>query len=624
MIIERNLRKSGGEVTRASIFLTRNLSQSFTIERSLERKSLALKKKIVEARGRTLRNIASRSTDSQKSGGIGGALGLLGLGITRKIFRPKVPKTPSALSRIQRGATSSKVGQLGRVGRLARPLAVVGTGLDFIGRRAEGQSNVQAGVGAAGGLAGSLAGAKYGAILGTAIGGPIGTAVGGVGGAIIGGLAGGRLADLFTGANKRRQFEEERVQLRTQKTLYSEALDDFDRVLDKFEKVGGFLVIRRSDDEEPPEKRRRFPFLPILPDIPTSFQRFRKFVDKPAVKVPATIALVSGLAVLLGASIFTPGPDEAAILAAMKAAIAKSPTLSKLGSKQKIVGAGKLLEKQLKRDDMLSRMSKSPFLDKKGNIVPGKEGAPGISKSGMIARNLTKAEKLELKANKQNIELQKKIKKAQEGTISEAELKKLENDPNSGAIINEITRETGKGVTLDPNKFTFEAKSLATASAAFLKKKGSLIKSQSGISFNKSLGRKAEELRKIIQKLSKQNEINPKESTKIRLEDAKRALEIIKNELNKYKPKTIKKKNNKFNPKRSFENQDLSSNLEPPDGTDIALAPTGNIFLLNQQGGEGTTINSITDNGKQSMRQPTIDPYSTIATLAMFDASLTT
>jgi len=124
--------------------------------------------------------------------------------------------------------------------------------------------------------------------------------------------------------------------------------------------------------------------------------------------------------------------------------------------------------------------------------------------------------------------------------------------------------------------------------------------------------------------LSKQNEINPKESTEIRLKDARRALEIIKNELNKYKPKTIKKKNNKFNPKRSFENQDLSSNLEPPDGTDIALAPTGNIFLLNQQGGEGTTINSITDNGKQSMRKPTIDPYSTIATLAMFDASLTT
>ena len=212
MIIERKVSRLGGEVTRASLFLNRNLASAISVERSLEKKSLDLKKKIVEARGRTLRAIGSQDKDSQRSGGIGGALGsILGLNLTRRLFRPRVPKTPGSLLRLQRGATVSRAGQLGRVGRLARPLAIVGTGLDFIGRRAEGQTNVQAGVGAAGGLAGSLAGAKYGAILGTAVGGPIGTAIGGVGGAIIGGLAGGRIADLFTGANRRREFEEARA-----------------------------------------------------------------------------------------------------------------------------------------------------------------------------------------------------------------------------------------------------------------------------------------------------------------------------------------------------------------------------------------------------------------------------
>ena len=219
-MIERKVDKLGSEVSRASLFLSRNFSSAITVERSLEKKSLDLKRKIVEARGRTLRTIGSRDKGSQTTGGIGGALGLLGLGFTRKLFRPRVPKTPGSLLRLQRGANVSRASQLGRVGKLARPLAIVGTGLDFIGRKAEGQNNVQAGVGAAGGLAGSLAGAKYGAILGTAVGGPIGTAVGGVGGAIIGGLAGGRMADLFTGANRRRQFEEERAVVRTQRSLF--------------------------------------------------------------------------------------------------------------------------------------------------------------------------------------------------------------------------------------------------------------------------------------------------------------------------------------------------------------------------------------------------------------------
>jgi len=292
-MIERKLSKLGGEVTRASLFLTRNLSNSITLERSLEKKSLDLKRKIVEERGRTLRTIASRDKDSQRGGLLGGALGLLGIGggggLLRRGLR-RTPRSPSQLLRMQRGTSS--LSRVGRLGRLARPLAAVGTGLDFIGRKAEGQTNVQAGVGAAGGLAGSIAGAKTGALIGTAIAGPLGTAVGGVGGAIIGSLAGGRIADLFTGANRRRRFEEQRTILRTQKTLFSDALDDFDKVLDKFEDVSPALVLRR-DDDEPEEKkglRRPKPKLPS-PAIP--------FFQRPVVKTTGRVLLATALLAFL-------------------------------------------------------------------------------------------------------------------------------------------------------------------------------------------------------------------------------------------------------------------------------------------------------------------------------------
>jgi hypothetical protein len=122
-MIGRKVDKLGSEVSRASLFLSRNYSSAITVERSLEKKSLDLKRKIVEARGRTLRTIGSRDKDSQISGGIGGALGLLGLGFTRKLFRPRVPKTPGSLLRLQRGATVSRASQLGGLGRLAKPPA---------------------------------------------------------------------------------------------------------------------------------------------------------------------------------------------------------------------------------------------------------------------------------------------------------------------------------------------------------------------------------------------------------------------------------------------------------------------------------------------------------------------
>ena len=240
-MIERSLAIISNKTRRGSLALRNDLRNSFRVERRLEKNSLALKSKLVEERDRTLKALALRSTQKEKDkkGGVGGALGLLGGGaLGRRFFgRPpsgglKIPRVPKVPTR--GGAFLSRVGKVGRLGKIG-PLAVIGTGIDFAGRKAEGQTNLQAGLGAGGGLAGALAGAKYGAILGTAVGGPIGTVVGGIGGSIIGGLAGGRLADIFSGADRRRKFEEQRVIISTQKTLFSSALDDFDRVLDKLE-----------------------------------------------------------------------------------------------------------------------------------------------------------------------------------------------------------------------------------------------------------------------------------------------------------------------------------------------------------------------------------------------------
>ena len=94
-------------------------------------------------------------------------------------------------------------------------LSLLFAGLEFGGRKAEGQTNVQAGVGAAGSGVGGFAGMKAGALLGAKIGiflGPKGAAVGGILGGLIGmftgGALGGAAADKLTGADKVGQYQE--------------------------------------------------------------------------------------------------------------------------------------------------------------------------------------------------------------------------------------------------------------------------------------------------------------------------------------------------------------------------------------------------------------------------------
>ena len=593
MIIERKAGKLGGEVTRASLFLSRNLSQSFTVERSLEKKSLDLKKKIVEARGRTLRMIGSRDKDSQISGGIGGALGLLGLGFTRKLFRPRVPKTPGALLRMQRGANVSRAGQLGGLGRLARPIAIVGTGLDFIGRRAEGQTNVQAGVGAAGGLAGAIGGAKIGAAIGTAILPGAGTAIGGVGGSIIGSLAGGRIVDLFTGANRRRQFEEERTEIRGQKTLYSESLDDFDSVLDKFEDVIGFLAIRKDDDDGTMERRKRPSGFPKPPNIG---ERIKKFADKPAVQAIGVTAAIAGLITL---AVFTRGKSATKSKPIIQELLKKTPALKDFTQKEQIAAIGRIIMKSLpKSTQQKIRMSTAPAVTKRGTVIPGQKGAPGriprdIVRQRSKARRekfLKKKERLEKDKLNKALDKASKLDQDVERQLSgvEDDIKILSESLRTGSLPEGVSRESFRKVL----------RSFQDVMADMLKK-GGMSKGE------------LDQILRNLRQIDKGKDIFFKESKNKPL-DIELLLKRIKDVIGETPLGSVPK--------------DLRIDPLDQPSTDIALAdiaPRGNIFLINQQQGDNN-INVNEDRGNLAMTRGNVDPYSTMITLAMFDTSLTT
>ena len=332
-MIEKSLAVISNQNKRGGLALRNDLRNSFRLERALEKRSLTIKRKLVEDRDRTLKGLLLRSRQEKKDkkGDVGGALGILGGGaLGRRFFGrgrggigrvPKIPKLPT-----KGGLSLSRIGKVGRLGRIG-PLAVVGTGLDFVGRRAQGQTNLQAGLGAGGGLAGALAGAKYGAILGTAVGGPIGTVIGGVGGSIIGGLAGGRLADLFSGADRRRKFEEQRVEITTQKTLFSSALDDLDRVLDRLEKTP--LILKKDDDDGIPRRDSPFAFLGLIrrPKPPKM-----RFIDRPIVKDIGYTAAFTGLLFLSVLAIgSSPGtPEDAGLILLLRQTVQKSPFLMKI------------------------------------------------------------------------------------------------------------------------------------------------------------------------------------------------------------------------------------------------------------------------------------------------------
>ena len=365
-MIEAKVTSTASRTLRASVFLKNQLRKSVRLERGLEKKSITLKTKLLKDRDRTLKALLSRSTEDKKDKkGVVGTLGLLGGGLIGRRFLgrggggigrvPKIPKLPT-----RGGAVLSRAGRFGRLGRVG-PLAVVGTGLDFAGRRAEGQTNVQAGVGAGGGLAGALAGAKAGAVLGTAFGGPIGTVVGGVGGSIIGSLAGGRLADLFTGADRRRKFEERRAILSSEKTLFSEALDDLDKVLEKLEDTNFIGAIRKAKDDELEKSGRR----PIIYDVLGLPKLEGKTLERVIAEETAKTLAAVGITFLLLPSdpsdLVTTGP----LLVKLRSLI-KSSRLVKFFTKSKV-------------------KVKPKNLDNFDELIPGVD-IPGISAKGIRIR----------------------------------------------------------------------------------------------------------------------------------------------------------------------------------------------------------------------------------------------
>jgi len=429
-MIERNLAVISNRTRRGNLALRNDLRNSFRLERVLEKNSLTLKRKLVEERDRTLKGLALRSKQGEKDkkGGVG-ALGLLGGGAIAKRFfgrgrgggTPKIPKLPT-----RGGASLSRIGRVGRLGRIG-PLAVLGTGLDFAGRKAEGQTNLQAGLGAGGGLAGALAGGKAGAILGTAIGGPVGTLVGGIGGSIIGGLAGGRLTDIFSGADRRRKFEEQRVEISTKKSLFSGALDDLDRVLDKLEETSIFSIIKKQDDGLP---EKEFPFA-LVPRKPFRGKSGARLVGEEL----ARYAAIAGITFLLIPS----DPTDVATTA---------PLAIKLQA--------------LVKSTRLFKALKAIFVKPPKVLQPGKD-IPGISAKGIRIRAEALLKKLnpkikfpppkpkikKIKTKVKDSDIQDLIRRNKEEISPESPLFKLFKPKTK--IINPKVKKGG-GKDLNPNK----------------------------------------------------------------------------------------------------------------------------------------------------------------------------
>ena len=445
---------------RASMFLKRDLEQSRRVERNLEAKSLRIKKKLVEDRDRTLRALLRSNREKEKQGGASGLLGLLfgggiggallrnkgkpgggGGGFFSRSRKPKVPNTPGELLRMQRGNRNvsrlSRFGRFRSLGRISKGNVITNTlfaGVEFAGRRSSGQTNLQAGLGTAGSVTGGILGAAIGQtlipipVLGALIGGFIGSSIG------------GGAADFITGANRRRKFEEQRVLISAQKSLFSTSLDDFDRVLNKFELVVPLLKLDDDEDEVEPVRRRTF--AEILKDLidrrpppsndtkePIKIDEKKKFLERPVVQITGVVALS---ALLLTAAYFSRGKSVKASQKILQQIITKSPVLKTLSETERIVAIGKLLERTLSKSQLQKiRMSTAKSLNKRGTIVPGQKGAPGkITKKTNIVkkRRLAKEEAL------------KKAEEAEKLKESGRKFRQLQEIKSTSQLIREFIR----------------------------------------------------------------------------------------------------------------------------------------------------------------------------------------
>ena len=295
-----------------------DIQRRSSLNRVYERQSLALKKKLADER-KLAYNAIGGGASKEEGGGLLGAVvqnlllfrlfkGGFGFGgDDRRRRGPRVPPTPTLgpggsppkPSRITprnnivpftRGRVPSTLSRVG-------PLAVLGTGLDFTSRLGSGQNVLQASLGAGGGLAGALAGGAKGAALGS-FAGPIGTLIGGVGGSLIGGIAGGSIADLLSGANRRRSIEQERVERTFAVTEFSKAQDDFDQVLDKFEGRTAPLLksYKKGEDVEGGAGNIQTPQLVEPQTAPVEPSGFMKVMKEVGQMIAVEIAIAAVLA----------------------------------------------------------------------------------------------------------------------------------------------------------------------------------------------------------------------------------------------------------------------------------------------------------------------------------------
>ncbi len=433
-----NLSIVSRKTVKTSGLLLGTIRRSYIIERRLEDISLQTRKKLVEKRRSTLKSLDVEKSD-RDSGGVGGILtSLLGGraagGLIRRFrggggprgggwnpFKPKGPRLPSNNIRPTSGLLRGSKGARGlrgfrglRGGGLG-PLAVLTTGLDFMGRKADGQTNLQAGVGAGGGLVGALAGgaagAKAGAIVGGSIGalfGGVGAApgaaiggfIGGVGGSIIGSGIGSSIADFFTGADDRRQQAVQAQAIEQMVTPFSKALDKFDQVLDKLQRVG--LPSNPELVEREKDRDRIFSFPGFVPTTP--FWKSDWF------------RLTTELGIAIGITLIPWDAWFGDVVAWAKVA----DTARKIPLLRRLFKAGQLV-KFNKPVTTIVPVSKPGqiVLSKKGQIVLSKKGELTLARDWKLMeqlkkiwQSLTNAGKKAKFERSQNLEVQRRIQEA--------------------------------------------------------------------------------------------------------------------------------------------------------------------------------------------------------------------
>ena len=432
MSIERSLLAISRKTTRSSSILRNEIQSSVSLQRVFEKKSLRTRKKLVEERRATLLALSNQAGKKDSgSGGVGGLLGILGLGGGSRLLRSfrGGPKGGGGgglrfFGRGPKGGGGPKI-TFGRGTKLARgakgirgglgPLAVLTTGLDFMGRKAEGQTNLQAGVGAGGGLAGALAGGAAGAKAGAVVGGSIGALfggvgaapgaaiggfIGGVGGSIIGSGIGSSIADFFTGADDRRQQAVQAQAIEQMVTPFSKALDKFDQVLDKLQRVG--LPSNPELVEREKDRDRIFSFPGFVPTTP--FWKSDWF------------RLTTELGIAIGITLIPWDAWFGDVVAWAKVA----DTARKIPLLRRLFKAGQLV-KFNKPVTTIVPVSKPGqiVLSKKGQIVLSKKGELTLARDWKLMeqlkkiwQSLTNAGKKAKFERSQNLEVQRRIQEA--------------------------------------------------------------------------------------------------------------------------------------------------------------------------------------------------------------------